>query len=228
MRRFAVCGAVVLALSAASASAQDGWVQAGMLGADRHAVDVQLGWPGVTLGYWGGQSDHFDLGTHVSFSYFFQGDTQGPLQFQPTVEGGVDLKLRLAGSDGPVLLFLFHPGLAGDFDFGGANVTLVMLSLPLELRVGVPLSPSLRLHAGVVVPLGFGATYDGGQWLGYLQCLVEPGAGLEWSPAHGLGVTLDVRAGPLVHAGMTFDNPTVGPWSTDFAFAALVGVEYQY
>jgi hypothetical protein len=151
----------------------------------------QFGFPGLSLTLLTSASDMLDVGGRVSLLYAYEGITwvqgttgiklQGVLRFQLLDRGKFNLGLRFS----PGIFFYSFPGFVGGTQAG--------LALPLDLALGIALSPPLMLNVGLDVPMfvPFGP-------FGALAAPVLIGAGVEYAIDQQLAVTANLRVGPSV------------------------------
>lgn len=178
------------------------------LGNNSTVFFTQGGWPGITVGMLRGVTDQTDLGGQVAFNYGVEGIvTAVNLGFK--AQGMMHVSLL---NQGPVSLgFQFEPGAMTYFI--QAN-TMVAVTLPVRLAVGVVFGSSLQGHFSTELPLyvTFGA--GGGAVIPLLF-----GGGVEYSMGRSFGLSALARLGP------SFDLRENG--QTALAFEALLGVVYR-
>lgn len=151
-------------------------------------VQAEFGWPSVSATLLGAVSDKVDLGGRLSLMYGYEGITafagvpgvkaQGIFRLELLERGKLNLGLRF--EPGP-----FFYGFPGGSEFG--------LALPLELAMGIALTPKVMLNAGIDVPMFVVFGPYGG-----LAVPLLIGGGVEYQLDRNLALTLNTRLGPSV------------------------------
>lgn len=205
---------VLAAVWAGAAGAQDaapvrgqGWsvLSGKTVGSDATVVAVEAGWPGIDVGVLHGISPRADLGGKLTLNYGVEGvpgstvlglKLQGQGRFTLLDNGRLNLALSIA----PGVLFYFYYS------------TVVGLTIPIDLVLGLPVSDALTVHLGISMPLWvtFGT-------LGTVTVPILFGGGIEYFLSRDLALTFDVKLGPSITART----------SASIAFNALVGVAFK-
>jgi len=195
MRRFQV-GLVAL-LSSVALAEQGGAASGGQMTSvlsgkalgSGMVVHGQAGWPGLSVSLLtAAGGGPLDLGGRFSVVYAYEGITQtagvpglklqGVLRLQLLDRGRFNLGLRFS----PGVFVAFFPG---DLELG--------MPLPVDLALGIAVTPKLMVNFGVDVPafLAFGP-YGG------LAVPLLLGGGVEFAIDRQLAITVNLRAGPSV------------------------------
>ncbi|HEY8208113.1 MAG TPA: hypothetical protein VIG99_11570 [Myxococcaceae bacterium] len=205
---------VLLLLAAPARSAERSWsvISGSAVGQSRLALQLQAGWPALSLSGFYGASDKLDVGLRVAFSY----GQDGSLGFGPSpvpgfrLQGGVRYTLADAGT--VRLGVTFVPGLAIDYLPG--LVTPRILA-PVQIVLAIAPIDTLAVHVGVDVPL-----YVTPGTFGGLTLPILVGAGAEYHVDRSLAVTGLLRTGPALE----LTRPGA---PARFAIEVLAGVAYR-
>lgn len=178
-------------------------------------VHGQVGWPGLSVSLLAGTGGPLDLGGRFSVVYAYEGITQtagvpglklqGVLRLQLLDRGRFNLGLRFS----PGVFFAFFPG---DLEIG--------MPLPVDLALGIAVTPKLMINLGVDVPafVAFGP-YGG------LAVPLLLGGGVEFAIDRQLAITVNLRAGPSVPlTGNGYVSPN---WPGSWCLDPITGRLYQ-
>lgn len=187
---------------AAPASRGPGWSAHGAQGLDGEgqAVTVELGFPGLMVGYLRALNPTTDLAVRLDGNYAYEGIyTLLPL-YGVHAEGSLRIRLvEIAGISGGL-----HVG-AGVFSYFYTGDFVLGLVLPVGATVGIPLGPTLSASLGVELPMWITFNAAGG-----FSVPVLGSAALEYFIDRGWAATLRVRAGGAVNpSGFRFGGPVV-------------------
>jgi hypothetical protein len=187
---------------ASPASRGPGWSAHGAQGldGDGQAVTVELGFPGLALGYLRALNSTTDLALRLDGNYAYEGIyTLLPL-YGGHFEGSLRIRLvEIAGISGGI-----HIG-AGVFSYFPIGQFVLGLLLPVGATAGIPLGPTLSASLGVELPMWITFNAAGGFTVPVLGT-----AGLEYFIDRNWAATLRVRAGPAVYpSGFRFGGPVV-------------------
>ncbi|MGA9520592.1 MAG: hypothetical protein WBV82_03960 [Myxococcaceae bacterium] len=155
------------------------------------AFHGQMGWPGVSATLLGSAGSKLDLGGKFSFNYGYEGITDISTSPGTKLQGVLRLNLLERGKFN--LGLRFSPG----FFFYFRNLTVVGMTLPVDLVGGFQLTPQLMLNFGVDLPMF--AVF--GEYGGFIVPFLV-GGGLEYAIDRTLGLTFNLRAGPSAPAGV--------------------------
>ncbi len=151
-------------------------------------VHGQIGWPGLSFTLLTSGGDRVDFGGRLSLLYGYEGITR--MSGVPGLKLQGVLRLGLLERGRMNLGLKFSPGPFFYFFQGGTEVGL---ALPIDLALGLALSPKLMLSFGLDVPMFavFGP-YGG------LAVPVLLGGGVEYALDGQLALTANLRVGPSV------------------------------
>ena len=194
-----------IALWAGEATAEGGSVMGGnTVGDGATVIHGQLGWPGISATLLHGVSPVFDVGGKFTFNYGLEGTTN----VVPGIKLQAALRLNIVDKGNINFGLHFEPGLGFYFFPGGA---LVGITLPVGLAVGFPVTPQLKLSAGMDFPLFIYFTPVAG-----VSFPILFGGGLEYAFQPNVALTFQLRMGPAIGSGGAL-----------FAFDALFGVAFH-
>lgn len=216
--KFAVC-AVMIAIAAPAAAQQEGTTRArgqgwGVLshqtvGGGATAVNLQLGFPGLSLGVLHGLQPGFDLGARFALNYAHEGLVRA---LYPGLKFEVLGRLKLFEGERVGLGLNFGMGMSATFGANFPTTNVLGISFPIGLVAGFPIGSALVANFGLDMPLlvvlGTGAG---------LSVPVLGGVGLEYFIDKGMIITFATRMGPTI-------NPIVRISDAEFAFQAQLGV----
>jgi hypothetical protein len=175
-------------------------------------LQLEAGWPGVSLAFLRGQTRSSDIGARLSFLYGFEGTTRtiAGLQFQVPYR-----RLLLGGADFASLAVHVDPGFTVYWSNSDRGGTEPGFGGPIGLVAGFRIDSRLTLEAGADFPIFLSFIHPLGLFLG-----PQLGGGAEYHLEPNLAVTLRARFGPNFAAAN-------GDTSTNFAFSTLLGLAYN-
>jgi len=199
---------------AASASRGPGWSAYGAQGLDGEgqAVTVELGFPGLSVGYLRALNATADVAVRLDGNYAYESLPSNTGLLGGHLEASLRIRLlEIAGISGGLHV---GAGLFSYFPIGGFVLGLV---LPVGATVGIPIGPTLSASLGLELPMWITFNAAGGFAVPVLGQAV-----LEYFIDRGWAATLRVRAGTAVNpSGFRFGGPVV----PDVAVA--VGLEWK-
>ncbi len=226
MRSVLLCCAVGWAVVSASARAEEevapapvsssqGWsVLAGQsVGRGDTVVHAQFGFPGLSATLLHGVSDKVDLGGRFAFNYGFEGLVELVPFPGPKVEGVLRASLINRGRIN--LGLKFTPGL---FLYFPTNTSVVGMTLPLSVVLGISAGSAVMVNLGLDVPMF--VTFGAG---GGLTAPVLFGGGVEYFLDRTMAVTFNTRLGATTPLRPVFFRRQ----RSYFTFEALVGVSFK-
>lgn len=181
-------------------------LSARLLPQNANALHVQIGWPGISGTFRAGISEKLDVGARFSFNYGFENVAFVTPGFK--LQGVA--RLQLVDNPRFNLGLGFEPGVF--FYFPG--LTIIGITMPIKLLMGIPVGNSLMLNLGMDMP--FVVRFLPGTAVS-LQMLF--GGGLEYALDRNMLLTFNTRFGPNI------DFVTGG--SASFAFELLMGVAFR-
>ncbi len=195
---------------------EKGWLLNGeTLGNGQTAFHGEIGWPGLQLSLLHGVSDQLDLGGLFAFNFGVEGITDygaqpglrlgGILRLNLMDNGKVNLGLRVA----PAMILYFY---SSGYYLGGSS-TVFGFAIPIQVVVGIPISPQFAVHFDMGLPMTIALTPDSSFTLSIL-----PGAGLEYKLDRALSLTFDTAFGAAINFG----------GGASFQLRALFGVGYRF
>ncbi|HVE87096.1 MAG TPA: hypothetical protein VND93_29780 [Myxococcales bacterium] len=203
----AVVIAILLAAAAPPAAAAEappaegpGWSSLGGrgVGEGRHALAVELGFPGASLTYLRGVNPTVDLAVMAAGNYAYEG------VLSTLVPGGhaeICLRFKLMEA-GPLTLGL--RGGAGFFGYFPLATFVPGLTLPVGVTASLPVNGSLAAAFGVDVPMWITFGTAGG-----FTAPVLVNAGVEYFLDKAWSATFRARLGPAFNpTGFRFGTPS--------------------
>jgi hypothetical protein len=177
----------------------------------QNVLQLEAGWPGVSLAFLHGQTRSSDIGGRLSFLYGFEGTTRtiAGLQFQ------VPYRRLLGAGDFASLAVHVDPGFTVYWHNADRGGTEVGIGGPIGLVAGFRVDSRLTLEAGIDFPVLLSFIHPLGLFLG-----PQVGGGAEYHIDPNLAVTFRARFGPNFAAAN-------GDTSTNFAFSTLLGLAYN-
>ena len=153
------------------------------VGGGQSVLDIEAGYPGISVSYLHGLSSRVDIGGAFTFNYGLEGTTiifpgikpQFLLKFGLLDTGKVNLALTFS----PALLMYFGNGVV----FG--------MAIPVGLNLGFPLMDSLNVAASFDLPV----------WISFSDGVAVPilfGGGLEYFLDRSMALTFKLKLGPTV------------------------------
>ena len=189
--------ALLLSLAPAPAAAAEdgGWsvLSGTSVGAGRVALQLQAGWPDLSLGGYYGLNDKLDVGGRFAFSYGQDGSLGFGVGPAPGFRFQASARYQLIGSGILRLGAGFSPGFGVDFVPGATTPRIL---LPLQLVLGIATSDKLALHVGM--DLALYATLPTAATTGGVTLPLLLGGGVEYALDRSLAVTGQLRIGPVL------------------------------
>jgi hypothetical protein len=178
----------------------------------QNVLQLEAGWPGVSLAFLHGQTRSSDIGGRLSFLYGFEGTTRtiAGVQFQVPYR-----RLLLGGADFASLAVHVDPGFTVYWHNADRGGTEPGIGGPIGLVAGFRIDSRLTLEAGADFPIFLSFIHPLGLFLG-----PQLGGGAEYHIQPNVAVTLRARFGPNFAAAN-------GDTSTKFAFSTLLGLAYN-
>jgi hypothetical protein len=212
--RLLTVAAFVCSAAAARAQTDGDWsaTAARTIPPGQNVLQLEAGWPGVSLAWLHGQTRNSDVGGRLSFLYGFEGTTrtiaglQLQVPYRHLLLGGADF-FGLAAHVDPGFTVYWH-----NADRGGTEPGI---GAPIGLVAGFRIDSRLTLEAGADFPIFLSFVHPLGLFLG-----PQVGGGAEYHIQPNLAVTLRARFGPNFAAAN-------GDTSTNFAFSTLLGLAYN-
>jgi len=200
--------------AASSASRGPGWSAFGAQGLDGEgqAVTVELGFPGLSVGYLRALNATTDVAVRLDGNYAYESLPSNTGLLGGHLEASLRIRLlEIAGISGGI-----HVG-AGLFSYFPIGDFVLGLVLPVGATVGIPIGPTLSASLGLELPMWITFNAAGGFAVPILgQAVLEYFIDRSWA------ATLRVRAGTAVNpSGFRFGGPVV----PDVAVA--VGLEWK-
>jgi hypothetical protein len=226
MRRAFALGALALVLAAGTAFGAEekrveraaqyggqGWSLLGgqTVGGGADVLLAQLGYPGITVGYFHGVTPNVDLGFRGGFNYGYEGLVT---VLVPGVRGEFLARFQLIDAG---RFSLGASAGAGVFGYFGQFSQVVGVTLPVGIAFGIPIASSLQLSLTVDAPLFVTFGPSGGLTFPLLF-----GVGLEYFIDRNLAATFSTRMGPAI-------NPTGFRYGSrsELDFQAALGIAYK-
>lgn len=174
---------------------------------DRDAVAFEMGWPGLSVGYLHGLSDHSDVGIKVSLLYAAENTNNA------TFGAGLDVPLRLVVNRHEKVSIGLHidPGVRL---YSKDSVNNFLTRFPVGGTLGIQATPELRIAASADLTMAINWTH-----LTYFEIGPQFGFAGEYAVDKNLLVGLNLHFGPQFY---TFTGS-----GTDFAGTAEVVVGYR-
>jgi hypothetical protein len=174
-----------------------------------NSVELNAGWPGLSVGYYRGILPGLNLGARLAFVY----GVEGMIRYvEPGFKGQLLLKWRFLDLERVSLGLTFEPGLFFHAPYFGG--TVAGFSLPLGLRLGIVASSALAVSVLVDLPMwvSFGPGSE-------FNVPVLSGVGVEYFVTSTLALFLHTRIGPTIHAASGF---------AELTFDASLGVAFKF
>ncbi len=171
-------------------------------------LDAGVGWPGIHARLLHGINEKVDVGGRLTFNYAFEGLVNSPIVPGLKLEGELRVglvdteRINMALNAGLGPFFYFSPGIVG---------TVVGLTIPIGLQLGIPVSSALNVAFGLDFPMfvTFGR-------FGQFALPILIGGGIEYFIDQNLAVQLLVQMGPTIRDGRA-----------DFTLDAKIGIAYR-
>ncbi|HVE84402.1 MAG TPA: hypothetical protein VND93_16215 [Myxococcales bacterium] len=200
-------------VTAAAAEAQ-GWSMFGAQtsGDGANVVAVDAGFPSIALTFFHGVTSIEDVGVRLAFNYAFEGI---PTAIYPGLRGEAIARLKLLDSGH---LSLGVKGGVGMFGYFAPIATVLGVTIPLGVAVGIPVGSQIAIATGIDVPLfiTFGPT-------GGLTAPILIDAALEYALSARWQASFHARMGPALNP----TGPLVPNGSAQIGFEIGIGTAFK-
>jgi hypothetical protein len=187
--------ALLLAVAAPASAEDKGWsvLSGTSVGPGHVALQLQAGWPDLSLGGHYGLGDKLDVGGRFAFSYGQDGSLGFGVGPAPGFRFQASARYQLISSGALRLGAGFSPGFGLDLLPG---VTTPRILFPLQLVFGIVPGGKLMLHVGLDLPLY--ATLPTAATTGGVTFPILVGGGVEYALDRSLAATGQLRIGPVL------------------------------